>query len=141
MREEAPSHRSTSRAKPSCARGRPSGEHRWTVHVPEHGFAWIQAQAETPLHRASTCKCSGSVSTHRYCSCCGHCIPRECSSTELQDLSAKGTLPARRIRILGHSQQRPWATVNAEDWGGGAKPKAEIKESEVRGTMPRKRKR
>lgn len=38
-------------------------------------------------------------------------------------------------------QQRPWATVNAEDWGGGVKPKAEIKGLEVRGTMPRKRKR
>lgn len=38
-------------------------------------------------------------------------------------------------------QQRPWATVNAEDWGGGVKPKAEIKELEVRGIMPRKRKR
>lgn len=38
-------------------------------------------------------------------------------------------------------QQRPWATVNAEDWGGGGKPKAEIKELEVRGIMPRKRKR
>lgn len=45
--EEAPFPQVYQQSQAKAVLGCPFGQHRWTLHMSEHGFAWIQAHAET----------------------------------------------------------------------------------------------